>query len=184
MQVHNRYLIAESEDGVMVIDQHALHERILYEQLRDRVLAGTLETQRLLVPEAVDLSPAEAAAALENQELLANWEWKFGLRRRYGAGFLAIRRCWRISGRPRCCTIWWPVAGRRQTARPARPDGRTAAHDRLQSGDQGGRPAHARGGRRAGGMRHLAEDSHHCPHGRPTALIFTREELDRQFLRT
>ncbi|HTQ39068.1 MAG TPA: DNA mismatch repair protein MutL, partial [Pirellulales bacterium] len=33
-------------------------------------------------------------------------------------------------------------------------------------------------------MRHLAQDSHHCPHGRPTALIFTREELDRQFLRT
>ena len=55
MQVHNRYLIAESDDGVVVIDQHALHERILYEQLRERVLAGALETQRLLVPEAVDL---------------------------------------------------------------------------------------------------------------------------------
>ncbi|HTQ39054.1 MAG TPA: DNA mismatch repair endonuclease MutL, partial [Pirellulales bacterium] len=64
MQVHNRYLIAESDEGVVVIDQHALHERILYEQLRERVLAGSLETQRLLVPEAVDLSPAEAAAAL------------------------------------------------------------------------------------------------------------------------
>jgi DNA mismatch repair protein MutL len=33
-------------------------------------------------------------------------------------------------------------------------------------------------------LRHLAQDSHHCPHGRPTALVFTREELDRQFLRT
>jgi DNA mismatch repair protein MutL len=62
MQVHNRYLIAESDEGVIVIDQHALHERVLYEQLRERVLSGTLETQRLLVPEAVDLSPAEAAA--------------------------------------------------------------------------------------------------------------------------
>jgi len=33
-------------------------------------------------------------------------------------------------------------------------------------------------------QRHLAHDTHHCPHGRPTALIFTREELDRQFMRT
>ncbi len=54
-----------------VIDQHALHERILYEQLRAKVLGGAVETQRLLVPEPVDLSPAEAAAALENRELLA-----------------------------------------------------------------------------------------------------------------
>ena len=56
---------------MIVIDQHALHERVLYEQLRERVLSGTLETQRLLVPEAVDLSPAEAAAALANHDLLA-----------------------------------------------------------------------------------------------------------------
>ena len=40
MQVHNRYLITENEAGVVIIDQHALHERILYEQLRDKVLAG------------------------------------------------------------------------------------------------------------------------------------------------
>jgi DNA mismatch repair protein MutL len=33
-------------------------------------------------------------------------------------------------------------------------------------------------------QRHLFHDTHHCPHGRPTALVFTREELDRRFLRT
>ncbi|MDH3718264.1 MAG: DNA mismatch repair endonuclease MutL, partial [Planctomycetota bacterium] len=50
MQALNRYLIAETNDGVIVIDQHALHERILYEQIREKVLAGSLETQKLLVP--------------------------------------------------------------------------------------------------------------------------------------
>ena len=70
-QIHNRYLVTESDEGMVVIDQHALHERILYEQLREKVLAGQLETQRLLVPEPVTLPPAEAAAALEARETLA-----------------------------------------------------------------------------------------------------------------
>ncbi len=48
LQVHNRYLVVENDAGLEVIDQHALHERILYEQLRDKVLAGALESQRLL----------------------------------------------------------------------------------------------------------------------------------------
>ncbi len=71
LQIHNRYLITESEEGVVVIDQHALHERILYEHLREKVLAGALESQTLLVPEPVDLSPAEAAAALGARDVLA-----------------------------------------------------------------------------------------------------------------
>ena len=62
LQIHNRYLVTETEEGVTIIDQHALHERILYEQLRQRVAAGAIETQSLLVPEPVDLSPAETSA--------------------------------------------------------------------------------------------------------------------------
>ncbi len=54
----------------MIIDQHALHERILYEQLREKVLAGELEMQRLLVPQPVDLTSTEAAAVMEHQALL------------------------------------------------------------------------------------------------------------------
>src|SRR5690606_36517019 len=53
------------------IDQYALHERILYEQLKDKIGGGKLETQRLLVPEPVTLTPAEAAAALDAREALA-----------------------------------------------------------------------------------------------------------------
>ena len=71
LQVHNRYLITEDEAGVVIIDQHALHERILYEQLREKVLSGSLERQRLLVPEPVQLTAAEAAAALDARATLA-----------------------------------------------------------------------------------------------------------------
>ena len=70
LQIHNRYLVTETHEGVTIIDQHALHERILFEQLRARIDAGALETQSLLVPEPVDLSPAEAAIALEHRDVL------------------------------------------------------------------------------------------------------------------
>ena len=71
IQVHDSYLIAETGDGMVVIDQHALHERILYEELRNRVVRGNIESQRLLVPEPVDLPAAEAALVIEQSELLA-----------------------------------------------------------------------------------------------------------------
>ena len=72
MQVHNRYLVTASEDGIVVIDQHALHERVIYEQLREKVLQKEVEKQRLLVPEPVQLSPTEAATILQSQELLSD----------------------------------------------------------------------------------------------------------------
>ena len=56
---------------MMVIDQHALHERILYEELRQRVTAGKAESQGMLVPEPVHLAADEAACVLEQRELLA-----------------------------------------------------------------------------------------------------------------
>ena len=61
---------------------------------------------------------------------------------------------------------------------------RPAGDDGVQGGGEGRRPADAR--RRSTtccGCGRLAEDSHHCPHGRPTSLLFSRHELDKQFKR-
>ena len=77
----------ENDEGMVVIDQHALHERILYEQLAQKVLAGALETQRLLVPEPVTLTPAEAAAVLDaTGTAAASWASR--------SSRLAATRCW------------------------------------------------------------------------------------------
>ena len=64
IQVHNTFLVVETEDGLMIIDQHALHERILYEQLRQRIADHKLEAQRLLLPQVVRV-PADRLEALE-----------------------------------------------------------------------------------------------------------------------
>jgi DNA mismatch repair protein MutL len=56
IQMHNLYLVAETEDGIVIVDQHALHERVIYEQLRRRLAEGDLEPQRLLLPETVKVT--------------------------------------------------------------------------------------------------------------------------------
>ena len=108
IQVHDSYLIAETDEGMMVIDQHALHERILYEELRQRVAAGKVESQGLLVPEPVHLSADEAAVVLDHRELLAELGMEIeAIRRRYRAGPRVRRSCWR-TWRPTGCSVTWP----------------------------------------------------------------------------
>jgi DNA mismatch repair protein MutL len=184
MQVHNRYLVVETDDGVAVIDQHALHERILYEQFRERALAGTLESQQLLVPEPVNLGAAEAAAVLEHRDLLA----RLGLAvEAFGGGTVLVSSYpAMLGGGPeeilRSIVDLLTAGGRL-------PDRRDLLDELLhmmscKAAIKAGDPLAPDEIVALLAQRHLAQDSHHCPHGRPTELVFTREELDRQFKRT
>ncbi len=69
-QIYDCYLVVASSAGLEIIDQHALHERILYEHLRQRVLSGGIERQRLLIPDPIECSAKEAAILLEYLDLL------------------------------------------------------------------------------------------------------------------
>jgi DNA mismatch repair protein MutL len=184
VQVHNRYLITESDEGVVVIDQHALHERILYEELREKVLAGTLESQNLLVPEPVHLTPAEAAAVREARDLLR----QLGMEVAPFGGDTVL-----VSSYPAMLANIRPDELLRQLlekliSEGQRPDRRDVLDQLLhtisckaaiKAGDRLSREEISALVER----RRLVQDSHHCPHGRPTALVFTREELDRRFRR-
>jgi DNA mismatch repair protein MutL len=185
LQLHNRYLITECDDGMVVIDQHALHERILYEHLRDKVLSGAVESQALLVGEPVDLTPAEAAAALGARELLARLG--FGIEAFGGDTVL-------VTSYPAMLANLAPREMLRDLVEQIRagskdPDHRDVLDSLLHMISC---KAAIKAGDRLTGeeiaalleQRHLARDTHHCPHGRPTALFFSREELDRQFKRT
>jgi DNA mismatch repair protein MutL len=71
MQVHDSYIVAESDEGLIIVDQHALHERILFEELSRRLASGVLASQQQLIPVAIDVTESEAALLDEHASLLA-----------------------------------------------------------------------------------------------------------------
>jgi DNA mismatch repair protein MutL len=169
---------------MVVVDQHALHERIIYEQLREKVLAGKLETQRLLVPEPVTLPPAEAAAVLENSQLLK----QIGMTVEPFGGDTVL-----VSAYPAMLANQNPAEMLRHVVELVMAEGRQP--DQRDLVDQLLHMISCKAAVKAGDKltpeeindllehRQYCQDSHHCPHGRPTALVFSREELDRRFKR-
>jgi len=182
IQVHDSYLIAATGDGMIVIDQHALHERILYEELRGRVARGQVESQRLLVPEPVDLTTAEAALLLEQNELLA----QLGLEvEPFGGDTVLVRSI------PAMLPHVVPERLVRDLAEHFRTQPLPPTRDGLmadllhmvacKAAIKAGQPLSPAEIAALLERRHLVADSHHCPHGRPTALVFTKADLEKQF---
>jgi DNA mismatch repair protein MutL len=69
-QLHETYIISETADGFVIIDQHAAHERIVYELMKQQLANAALPTQPLLIPEVVDLDPVSAARLEAESEFL------------------------------------------------------------------------------------------------------------------
>jgi len=87
-QLHETYVIAQTRDGIVIVDQHAAHERLVYEDMKRQMAAGGVKRQALLIPDVVELSEDEAARVLERSEELA----ELGLEiEPFGAGAVCVR---------------------------------------------------------------------------------------------
>jgi len=169
---------------MVVIDQHALHERVLYERVCAKVLreGSRLESQRLLVPEPISLTPSERAAALEATEALA----QVGLEiEDFGGESILIRSFPAMLGRAApgemLRTLLEALLGAGK-----RPDPKDLLNHLLstiacKAAVKAGDPLSPEEITSLLEQRDLYHDTHHCPHGRPTALFFSRDELDRMF---
>lgn len=70
-QIHETYIVAQTEDGIVIVDQHAAHERLVYERMKQMLASGGVRRQAMLIPEVVELDPAEAEALTARAEELA-----------------------------------------------------------------------------------------------------------------
>ncbi len=70
LQVHQCFLVMQDEQGILIIDQHALHERMMFEEFMQRLSKGNLESQRLLVPDAIDADAGQLEAIENHSQLL------------------------------------------------------------------------------------------------------------------
>jgi DNA mismatch repair protein MutL len=70
-QIHGTYIVAQTRDGIVVVDQHAAHERLVYERMKAQMAQGAVTRQALLTPEVVELDPAEADRVVARAEELA-----------------------------------------------------------------------------------------------------------------
>jgi DNA mismatch repair protein MutL len=184
IQIHNSYLVAETDDGLMIVDQHALHERILYEELRRRVAMGRLESQRLLIPEIVRV-PADRLEALEtHQDLLARLGIELAAA---GPQSVALHAFPTLLERIDVTGFVRDLLDR-LAEHGAHPDPDTLLHDLLdmmacKAAVKAGDPLTSDEIDTLLQRCQLAERSSHCPHGRPTTLRLSLRDLERQFHR-
>jgi len=182
IQVHNTYIVAETPDGLIIVDQHALHERVLFEEILRRLEAGPLEGQRLLVPVTVDLTDREMAAVEQHAEPLR----RLGIAveplgpRTVGIhAFPVLLEKADPAATLRDFLAWALACDRAPTARQvleglahvAACRGAVKAGDPLQAEEMAAILEH----------REAARMAATCPHGRPTALLLRKADLERQF---
>lgn len=87
-QFHDTYIISQTEDSIIIVDQHAAHERIVMEKMKDNLARGNIASQMLLIPEVVDLKPSDKVRILENAEELG----KLGLQvEEFGPSAVIVR---------------------------------------------------------------------------------------------
>jgi DNA mismatch repair protein MutL len=179
-QVGPGYLVAEGPHGLVLIDQHAAHERVLYNRLLDRLRSGRGMSQPLLIPQAVDVEPALIAAAADHRADLANLGLEY---EEFGPRSLRITAVpvEMPAGRATAAVqeTLGALAENRGDGALEKAAAALACHSAVRFGDV----LDVAEQRRLLADLESTEESVTCPHGRPTRLLIEWQELTRHFRR-
>jgi DNA mismatch repair protein MutL len=185
IQLHNSYLVAQSDDGLVIIDQHALHERIMYEELLARLQHGPLESQRLLIPIPVNVSEAQSALLDQVQPLLK----RLGIEvTPFGPGSIAVHSFPSFLEKldPAAFVCELLERGEQELLDLHEEEVLHEVLDMMacKAAVKAGDPLTGPEIEALLARRELVERSSNCPHGRPTTLRLTLRDLEKQFKRT
>ena len=174
------YLIAEGPHGLVLVDQHAAHERVLYNRLRQSLRDGRGASQALLIPQAIDVDPALIAAAIDHRQHLA----KLGLEyEEFGPRSVRITAVPAELPPGRTTAAVQEMLGALAENRGDDALDKAAAALACHSAVKFGDVLDISEQRRLLADLEGAEESITCPHGRPTRLLVEWQELTRHFRR-
>jgi DNA mismatch repair protein MutL len=185
LQIHDSFIVAQTDDGFVIIDQHALHERIIYEALCRRMQKGKLESQRLLIPESFELTEAQGDILQSNAELIE----KLGIELvPFGPKTMAIQAFPTLLAKAEPCDFVQDLIDLLEH--------RDTGADAERLLDEILNMAACKAAIKAGQKltdseieqllvdKENAESPSRCPHGRPTTIKFSISDLEKQFKRT
>jgi DNA mismatch repair protein MutL len=184
-QIHENYIIAQSEDGLVIVDQHAAHERLVYERFKAQLSHGALESQGLLVPEIIDMNDLKVANLLEKQTLFST----LGLEiEAFGQGSIAVRSVPALlSGRVDIHQLVNDIADELEDQEHSQILeerinailSRMACHGSVRSG----RRMNAEEMNALLRQMEQSDKSGYCNHGRPTYISLSLKDIEKLFHR-
>lgn len=184
-QLHENYIIAQTADGIVIVDGHAAHERLVYEKLKTQMAENGVAAQALLIPEIVELAEGEASQLLDIADDLA----RFGLGiEAFGGNAVAVRETPAILGEVNATAMLRDILDElsdtggsdRVQSKIEAILSRVACHGSIRTGRR----------MRAEEMNALLRDmestprSGQCNHGRPTYVELKMIDIERLFGRT
>jgi DNA mismatch repair protein MutL len=181
-QVHETYIVAQTRDGMVIVDQHAAHERLVYERMKGEMDQGGVARQTLLLPEVVDLDPAEAERVVAKADELA----ELGLLiEPFGPGAVLVRETPALLGKTDAAGLIRDIADDL-----AENGAALALKERLEAVcSTMACHGSVRAGRRLTGvemnalLREMEATPHsgQCNHGRPTYVELKLADIERLF---
>jgi DNA mismatch repair protein MutL len=181
-QIHETYIVSQTRDGLVVVDQHAAHERIVYEKLKASLARNGVQRQLLLIPEIVELDEATVEKLIDRAEELAS----FGLAiESFGPGAVAVRETPSLLGKANAAGLLRDLAEHMAEWDEALPLERRLMHVAATMACHGS----VRAGRilkpeEMNALLREMEDtpnSGQCNHGRPTYVELKLSDIEKLF---